>query len=139
MATILENVQTLSVHLEDAYTALEGKGATIPQQKNATNLSATVDSLPAAGFTVDDLLGTTAKDLVVNVTEIPAGNQSPVGGGACALFRLRNTVKTADFQNLVKVNSRSCEAMFGNCTSITELKRLPATTLAELCYNNMFY
>ena len=139
MATILENVNALSVHLEDAYTALETKGATIPQQKNATNLSATVDTLPAAGFTIDDLLGTTAKDLVVNVTEIPAGSQSPAGGGGYRLFSLRNTVKTADFPNLVKVNSHSCDAMFASCTSITELKQLPATTLAYSCYSSMFY
>lgn len=108
MATILENVHTLSVHLEDAYAALEGKGATIPQQKNATNLSATVDSLPAAGFTIDDLLGTTAKDLVVNVTEIRAGDPNFSGGGAYALFADRNAVSSVDFPNLVKVNANSC-------------------------------
>lgn len=138
MATILENVQTLSVHLEDAYTALEGKGATIPQQKNATNLSATVDSLPAAGFTIDDLLGTTAKDLVINVTEIPAGDMNTSSGGAFNLFRARNVVKTADFPNLVKVNSYSCPNMFSYCRSITELKSLPATTIDAYCYQNMF-
>lgn len=139
MATILENVQTLSVHLEDAYTALEGKGATIPQQKNATNLSATVDSLPAAGFTIDDLLGTTAKDLVINVTEIPAGVTGAQGGGAYNLFRARNVVSTVDFPNLVKVNNYSCSNMFNNCTSITALKSLPATSLAMHCFSSMFY
>lgn len=139
MATILENVQTLSVHLEDAYTALEGKGATIPQQKNATNLSATVDSLPAAGFTIDDLLGSTAKDLVINVTEIKAGNASTYSGGAYNLFRGRDTVKTVGFPNLVKVNSQGCANMFNGCTNLTELKSLPATNIAANCYQAMFY
>lgn len=134
MATILENVHTLSVHLEDAYAALEGKGATIPQQKNATNLSATVDSLPAAGFTIDDLLGTTAKDLVINVTEIKAGDTTYSCGGAYNLIRGHNTVKTVDFPNLVKVNRNSCTNMFYGCTNLTELKSLPATTVDYGCY-----
>lgn len=49
MATILENVYSLSAHLENAYNALEAKGATIPATKNATNLSATIDTVPAGG------------------------------------------------------------------------------------------
>lgn len=117
MATILENVQTLSVHLEDAYTALEGKGATIPQQKNATNLSATVDSLPAAGITVDDLLQPSSaqveelKDFVIDVPVIEAAltSSSLTAGAGYALFANRaSIIKTADFEELSSIGNKGC-------------------------------
>lgn len=129
MATILENVYTLSAHLEDAYTALENKGATIPQQKNATNLSATIDSVPAGGgFTIDDLLapvGTEPKDLVINVAAIGNASTSD-SGGAYNLFKNRPPiVKSVDFPNLTSIGTQGCQNMFVGQTSLTEVKSFP--------------
>ena len=46
MATIAENLQILENHLEDAYVAIENKGGVIPNTHNATNLSASIDTIP---------------------------------------------------------------------------------------------
>ena len=46
MATIAENLQILENHLEDAYVAIENKGGVIPDTHNATNLSASIDTIP---------------------------------------------------------------------------------------------
>ena len=46
MATIAENLQILENHLEDAYVAIENKGGIIPDTHNATNLSASIDTIP---------------------------------------------------------------------------------------------
>ena len=46
MATIAENLQILENHLEDAYVAIENKGGIIPATHNATNLSASIDTIP---------------------------------------------------------------------------------------------
>lgn len=46
MATIAENLQILENHLEDAYVAIENKGGIIPNTHNATNLSASIDTIP---------------------------------------------------------------------------------------------
>ena len=46
MATIAENLQILENHLEDAYAAIENKGGIIPNTHNATNLSASIDTIP---------------------------------------------------------------------------------------------
>ena len=54
MATIAENLSILSAHLEDAYTAGANKGATIPAEHRAANLSAMIDSIPTP---VPDVLG----------------------------------------------------------------------------------
>ena len=45
MATIAENLQILENHLEDAYVAIENKGGIIPDTHNATNLSASIDTI----------------------------------------------------------------------------------------------
>lgn len=42
VATAIEN---LSGRIQDAYTALSAKGATMPAAKNSYNLSATVDTI----------------------------------------------------------------------------------------------
>lgn len=54
MATIAENLSILSAHLEDAYAAGANKGATIPTEHRAANLSAMIDSIPTP---VPDVLG----------------------------------------------------------------------------------
>lgn len=49
MATISQNLAKLSSHLEDAYTAIDSKGGTVPGTHNATNLSAAIESIPSGG------------------------------------------------------------------------------------------
>lgn len=54
MATIAQNLEILSAHLEDAYTAGANKGATIPSDHRAANLSAMIDSIPTGGSSLPD-------------------------------------------------------------------------------------
>lgn len=95
MATILENVYALSAHLEDAYGALEAKGATIPATKNATNLSATIDGIPAGGGPSDIY---TKSDLVFDgVTTLYNPYSDPYTG---TTFGNRSNIRTASFPDL---------------------------------------
>ena len=55
-------IADLSGRIQDAYTALEGKGATIPEERTSYNLSATIDTIPSGGGSkygcpIDGLLG----------------------------------------------------------------------------------
>lgn len=43
---------TLSARIQDAYDALEAKGATMPASRNSYNLSATIDTVPTGGGSV---------------------------------------------------------------------------------------
>lgn len=45
----------LSGRIQDAYTALAAKGATIPASRNSYNLSATIDTVPTGGGTSNPL------------------------------------------------------------------------------------
>lgn len=46
MASIAENLETLSIHLDAAYAAISAAGGEIPQERRAGNLSAAVISIP---------------------------------------------------------------------------------------------
>ena len=49
IATAITNLQG---RVEDAYTALAAKGATIPATKNTTNLPSTIATIPSGGTSV---------------------------------------------------------------------------------------
>ena len=61
-------------------------------------------------------------------------------GAFCGFFESNDKLISAE--NLIlpaTTLAESCyEFMFGNCTSLTTAPELPATTLAERCYSNMF-
>jgi hypothetical protein len=46
---IVDTINSIKVNVENAYTSLENKGATIPNQKNIQNLSSTIESIQAGG------------------------------------------------------------------------------------------
>lgn len=49
MASISENLATLSIHLGQAYQAISALGGEVPAEKRAGNLSAAVVSIPQGG------------------------------------------------------------------------------------------
>ena len=46
---IVDTINSIKVNVENAYTSLENKGATIPNQKNIQNLSSTIESIQSGG------------------------------------------------------------------------------------------
>ena len=54
---------------------------------------------------------------------------------------IMSLVNSNNFSNLTTVNSRAFMQLFRNCTGLTDASKLvlPATTLTEWCYRNMFY
>lgn len=56
------------------------------------------------------------------------------------LFRQCSVVLAKDLVLPATTLANNCyNSMFNNCTSLTTAPKLPATTLAEHCYDNMFY
>ena len=53
---------------------------------------------------------------------------------------IMSLVNSNNFSNLTTVNSRAFLRLFWNCTGLTDASKLvlPATTLAESCYERMF-
>ena len=70
--------------------------------------------------------------------------QTDLTGKDYAFYRLfRNNTKVINAENLslpaTTLANYCYESMFEGCTSLTTAPELPATTLAESCYNSMFY
>lgn len=57
MASIAENLVTLSIHLDEAYAALSTLGAEVPAQRNAGNLASSISGIPQkmGGITIPRL------------------------------------------------------------------------------------
>ena len=47
--SIATAINDLSSRINDAYTALENKGAVMPSEKTSHNLSACIDTIPSGG------------------------------------------------------------------------------------------
>lgn len=47
--TIAEDLTNLNNDIWDAYSAIEGKGGTIPEHKNTNNLVTAIESIPSGG------------------------------------------------------------------------------------------
>lgn len=57
MATIQSEIDRIKGNVEDAYTSLSNKGATIPSSQTSDNLASTIDSIEVADVTYDDSTG----------------------------------------------------------------------------------
>ena len=53
--TIASEIQRIKSGIADAYTALEAKGATLPEELSVDNLADTIDNIPAGGGGGEDL------------------------------------------------------------------------------------
>lgn len=102
MATIAENLVTLSTHLDEAYAALSTLGAEVPAQRNAGNLTATIAGIPPkmCGITVPRLKD--AHDL----------------GG---MLSGNDMVSSVSFPQLSSCERYTFEEAFKNCTNLREV------------------
>lgn len=102
MATIAENLVTLSTHLDEAYAALSTLGAEVPAQRNAGNLASSIAGIPQkmGGITIPRLKD--AHDL---------------GGMLSGV----ETISSVDFPQLSSCERLTFEEAFKNCTNLKEV------------------
>ena len=102
MATIAENLNILSTHLDEAYAALSTLGAEVPAQRNAANLTATIAGIPPkmCGIVIPRLKD--AHDL----------------GG---MLSGNEMVSSAAFPQLSSCERYTFEESFKNCTNLREV------------------
>jgi hypothetical protein len=80
MATIAQTIESMRENLSNAYTSLEGKGATIPTDKNLYNLASTIDTVTAGGGEEDLSVELTAQDVAITELEEVANSLPDAGG-----------------------------------------------------------
>ena len=78
---IAETIESMRENLSNAYTSLEGKGATIPTDKNLYNLASTIDTVTAGGGEEDLSVELTAQDVAITELEEVANSLPDAAGG----------------------------------------------------------
>lgn len=78
--SIATELSTLNDNILDAYTAVDGKGGTVPENKNTDSLATAITSIPTGG----------------GVTEIPVEAEGPQGEGHITAYDTTTGIITGD-------------------------------------------
>ena len=126
--TIASEITRIKTNIENAYTALEAKGATIPDEKNSANLASTVNTITGGGGSSGETnyLGRiVTEDGVLQFPEesfsfsLPS-NATSIGsyGLQYAFYRCTSLTSTG-LENVTSIDSGGLQHAFYRCTSLT--------------------
>lgn len=140
--TIASEITKLNTNLGAAYTAVDGKGGTLPQAQNFDNLATAISSIPSGGAStkygasIDNILGDVNASGVIQKPTGQAdivftGVQDVSNMGLSYAFYGKSSVKTLTFPNLTQISGSSgLSSMFTNCTSLTSASFPELTTIS---------
>ena len=146
--SIASEITRIKTNIDNAYTALEAKGATIPSEKNSANLASTVNTIsggvegiprevtsdgifqaPSQPFTFSLPSNATTigahglRYAFYNCTDITSADLSSVivieGNGLTDAFYACTNLATVDLSNVVTIGNSGLSNAFRNCTNLT--------------------
>ena len=142
--SISTELQSLNNNILDAYTAIQGKNGTVPENKNMENLSAAIESIPSGGG--GGGIGITREVDANGVYRFPTqsfsfslpSNAIDIGDRALSYsFNGCTSLTSVDLSSLVSANGASTfYYAFQNCTSLTSVS---LSSLATATGNSSFY
>ena len=152
--TIASEITRIKTNINNAYTALEAKGATIPTEKNSANLASTVNTITTGGggssgetnylgkiVTADGTLQFPTENfsfsLPNNVTSI--GNN-----GLYSAFQSCTNLTSVDLSNVTSSNVTSIGnnglySAFQSCTNLTSVDLSNVTSIGSSGLSKVFY
>lgn len=132
--TITSEITRINNNIAAAYTACDGKGATMPETQNSDNLADCIDSISSGG------VGITREVSSTGVFQMPAtsftfslpSNATDIGNYAMYYaFQRITSLTSVDFSSLTTVSGiyAMCNA-FQSCTSLTSVDFSSLTTVS---------
>lgn len=120
--TIASEITRIKTNIENAYTALEAKGATMPSEKNSANLASTVSTINFVGIpreiTSDGVFQIPTQSFIFSLPN----NVKSIGSGSLQNAFYNCKVLTAvDLSNITSIAPAGLESTFGGCTSLTSV------------------
>lgn len=109
--TIASEITRIKTNIDNAYTALEAKGATIPEAKNSANLADTINTITSGSGEANYLGRIVTED---GVLQLPTESFS---------FSLPD--------NVTSIGARSLQYMFADCHQLTSVDLSNLTTVGE--------
>ena len=143
--TIASEITRIKTNIDNAYTALEAKGATIPSEKNSANLANTVATVTGGGGETNYLgrivtAGILTWDYYNFAIIIPSHISSIWYRGLyniCA-GALPGGLKSIDFNNVSSLGQISLGSAFQNCKSLLSVDFNKITSIGESACENTF-
>lgn len=139
--SIATELQNLNDNILDAYTAVQGKGGTVPANKNMVNLPTAIDSIPSGGgagipreVDANGLYGMPTQNFSFSLPS----NATDVGNYALSYAFISCTGLTSvDLSSLTTVSGYGAlNYAFQGCSSLTAASFPALTTVSG---NNAFY
>ena len=124
--TIASEITRIKTNIDNAYTALEAKGATIPSEKNSANLASTVNTITGGSSGETNYLGRIVTE--DGVFQFPTesfsfslpDNVTSIGNyGLYYAFFGRTNLTSVDLSNVTSIDNYGLQRAFRDCTSLT--------------------
>ena len=142
--TIASEITRIKTNINNAYTALEAKGATIPSEKNSANLASTVNTITGGGSSGEtNYLGRiVTEDGVLQFPEenfsfsLPDNVTSIGENGLHSTFYRCTSLTSVDLSNATSIGDSGLSSAFQGCTSLTSVDLSNATSIGA---NGLYY
>ena len=139
--TIASEITRIKTNIDNAYTALEAKGATIPSEKNSANLASTVNTITGGSSGETNYLGRIVTE--DGVLQYPTESFSfslpsnVIGIGTYGLqyaFYNCTNLASVDLSNVTSIDMWGLQYAFRSCINLTSLS-FPKLSSNSLSYN----
>ena len=143
--TIAIEIKRIKTNIDNAYTALETKGATIPSEKNSANLASTVNTISGGSGETNYLGRIVTEDGIFQYpTEsfsfsLPDNVTSIGEYGLSYGFNNCTNLTSVDLSNVTTIGDNGLEAAFINCTSLTSIDLNNVTAITSDSLSSAFW
>ena len=144
--TIASEITRIKTNIDNAYTALEAKGATIPSEKNSANLASTVNTITGSGSSGEtNYLGRIVTE--EGVLQFPSesfsfslpDNVTSIGNyGLYGAFQVCTSLTSVDFSNLTSISDYGLPGAFNGCTGLTSVDLSNVTGIGNYGLSSTF-
>lgn len=131
MSTTAEIIQSIQTNLSNAYTSLENKGATIPENKNIENLASAIDSIETSGgsssgtdflqWKCDNVKSLKYEFAGYKGTDLPDLTIRDTSQVTLFSYMFQSCSNLTSIPQFDTSNGTNFDNMFDNCTKITSI------------------
>ena len=142
--TIASEITRIKTNISNAYTALEAKGATIPEAKNSANLADTINTVTGGSGETNYLGRIVTEDGVLQFpTEsfsfsLPSNITSIGTNGLTSAFYGCTSLTSTGLNNVTSISDYGIPGAFQGCTNLTSTGLNNVTSIGNSGLNNAF-
>lgn len=114
---IIDTIKSMQTHTQNAYEKIKDKGGVIPTNKNLENLSDSIESISAGGFTPEYVKFGNYTGSVLTLKGLDTSKVTTMD----SMFFFSSGILNLDLSNFNTFNVTTMSSMFYGCNSLTSL------------------